>query len=60
MPIKTDLEQLGTSKLTAIKRVVQVERRLKRDSSELTENYKSFMNEYQRLGNMNSYKQQHK
>lgn len=51
MPIKTELEHSGTSKPTAIKHVLQVEKRLRSDS-ELHNNYFCirFMSEYVRLG----------
>lgn len=51
MPIKTKLEHLGTSKPKAIKRFLRVERRLQRDS-ELHNNNRSFMDEYERFGHM--------
>ena len=51
LPLKMDSKQLGSSRLSAERRLHAIERRLERDP-ELKTQYHSFMKEYEHLGHM--------
>jgi len=51
LPAKMDPKQLGSSRLSAERRLHAIERRLEREP-ELTVQYHNFMKEYEELGHM--------
>jgi hypothetical protein len=57
LPIKMELNQLGTFRLSAERRLHAIERRLERDP-QLKVQYHNFMKEYEDLGHMEPLKSQ--